>query len=234
MQNAEKYKSFFLRDENVRIPFLFPTNNYRDNFLKEENIMKEQSTQQVSTSDEKIIDMYWERNPNAIQETDEKYGALLRNVAYNILSDALDCEECQNDTYFDVWNAIPSARPTAFSAFIVQIMRRTAIDRYRKKSSKRRVPSQLTLSIEDLENSICNSLSIEEAYEAKEIGKMVNDYVASLNDRQRYIFIDRYYMAESVEKIASDLAIPVKTAYLEIGKIKKGLRKYLERNGVHV
>jgi len=234
MQNAEKYKSFFLRDENVRIPFLFPTNNYRDNFLKEENIMKEQSTQQVSTSDEKIIDMYWERNPNAIQETDEKYGALLRNVAYNILSDALDCEECQNDTYFDVWNAIPSARPTAFSAFIVQIMRRTAIDRYRKKSSKRRVPSQMTLSIEDLENSICNSLSIEEAYEAKEIGKMVNDYVASLNDRQRYIFIDRYYMAESVEKIASDLAIPVKTAYLEIGKIKKGLRKYLERNGVHV
>ena len=234
VQNAEKYKSFFLRDENVRIPFLFPTNNYRDNFLKEENIMKEQSTQQVSTSDEKIIDMYWERNPNAIQETDEKYGALLRNVAYNILSDALDCEECQNDTYFDVWNAIPSARPTAFSAFIVQIMRRTAIDRYRKKSSKRRVPSQLTLSIEDLENSICNSLSIEEAYEAKEIGKMVNDYVASLNDRQRYIFIDRYYMAESVEKIASDLAIPVKTAYLEIGKIKKGLRKYLERNGVHV
>ena len=234
MQNAEKNKSFFLRDENVRIPFLFPTNNYRDNFLKEENIMKEQSTQQVSTSDEKIIDMYWERNPNAIQETDEKYGALLRNVAYNILSDALDCEECQNDTYFDVWNAIPSARPTAFSAFIVQIMRRTAIDRYRKKSSKRRVPSQLTLSIEDLENSICNSLSIEEAYEAKEIGKMVNDYVASLNDRQRYIFIDRYYMAESVEKIASDLAIPVKTAYLEIGKIKKGLRKYLERNGVHV
>ena len=234
VQNAEKYKSFFLRDENVRIPFLFPTNNYRDNFLKEENIMKEQSTQQVSTSDEKIIDMYWERNPNAIQETDEKYGALLRNVAYNILSDALDCEECQNDTYFDVWNAIPSARPTAFSAFIVQIMRRTAIDRYRKKSSKRRVPSQLTLSIEDLENSICNSLSIEEAYEAKEIGKMVNDYVASLNDRQRYIFIDRFYMAESVEKIASDLAIPVKTAYLEIGKIKKGLRKYLERNGVHV
>ena len=196
--------------------------------------MKEQSTQQVSTSDEKIIDMYWERNPNAIQETDEKYGALLRNVAYNILSDSLDCEECQNDTYFDVWNAIPSARPTAFSAFIVQIMRRTAIDRYRKKSSKRRVPSQLTLSIEDLENSICNSLSIEEAYEAKEIGKMVNDYVASLNDRQRYIFIDRYYMAESVEKIASDLAIPVKTAYLEISKIKKGLRKYLERNGVHV
>ena len=196
--------------------------------------MNEQSTQQVNTSDEKIIDMFWERDPEAIQKTDEKYGTLLRNVAYNILSDSLDCEECQNDTYFDVWNAIPSARPSAFSAFIVQIMRRTAIDRYRKKSSKKRIPSQLTVSIEELENAIYNSLSIEEAYEAKEIGKMVNDYVASLNDRQRYLFIDRYYMAESVEKTASDLAIPVKTAYMEIEKIKKGLRKYLERNGVHV
>ena len=196
--------------------------------------MNEQSTQQVNTSDEKIIDMFWERDPEAIQKTDEKYGTLLRNVAYNILSDSLDCEECQNDTYFDVWNAIPSARPSAFSAFIVQIMRRTAIDRYRKKSSKKRIPSQLTVSIEELENAIYNSLSIEEAYEAKEIGKMVNDYVASLNDRQRYLFIDRYYMAESVEKTTSDLAIPVKTAYMEIEKIKKGLRKYLERNGVHV
>jgi RNA polymerase sigma-70 factor (ECF subfamily) len=202
--------------------------------LKDENIMSGQSTQPAIISDEKIIDMYWKRNPNAIQETDEKYGALLRNVAYNILSDSLDCEECQNDTYFDIWNAIPSARPTAFSAFIVQIMRRTAIDRYRKKSSKKRIPSQLTVSIEELENSVCNSFSIEEAYEAKEIGKMVSDYVGSLNDRQRYIFIDRYYMAESVEKTAFDLSIPVKTAYSEIVKIKKGLKKYLERNGVHV
>ena len=202
--------------------------------MKDENAMSGQSTQRVNTSDEKIIDMYWERDPDAIQKTDEKYGALLRNVAYNILSDSLDCEECQNDVYLDIWNAIPSARPSAFSAFIVQIMRRTAIDRYRKKSSKRRIPSQLTVSIEDLENSICSSLSIEDAYEAKEIGKMVSDYVGSLNDRQRYLFIDRYYMAESIEKTASDLSIPVKTAYLEIGKIKKGLRKYLERNGVHV
>ena len=154
--------------------------------------MNESSTQQVNTSDEKIIDMFWERDPEAIQKTDQKYGALLRNVAYNILSDSLDCEECQNDTYYGIWNAIPSARPSAFSAFIVQIMRRTAIDRYRKKASKKRIPSQMTVSIEELENAMYNSPSIEEAYEAKEIGKMVSDYVASLNDRQRYIFIDRY------------------------------------------
>jgi DNA-directed RNA polymerase specialized sigma24 family protein len=63
---------------------------------------------------------------------------------------------------------------------------------------------------------------------------MVSDYVGSLNDRQRYIFVDRFYMAESVEKIASDLSISVKTAYWEIGRIKQGLKEYLQGQGVSV
>ena len=196
--------------------------------------MKEHTAPQSFTSDEKIVDMYWERNPDAIQETENKYGQLLQRMAYNILNDALDCEECRNDTYLRIWNSIPSDKPAAFSAFVIQIVRRIAIDRYRMKSSKKRIPSQLTVSIEELENSVCNSFSIEEAYEAKEIGKMVSDYVGSLNDRQRYIFIDRYYLAEPAEKTASDLSISARTIYDEIKKIRQGLKEYLERNGVHV
>ena len=184
--------------------------------------------------DEKIIDMYWERNPDAIQETDQKYGPLLRNVAYNILYDTQDCEECQNDAYLGIWNAIPAARPTTFLAFIVKIMRRTAIDRFREKTRDKRIPAQLTTPIQELEHAISNGASIEEIYEAKEIGKMVNAYVESLSERQKYIFIDRYYMAESVEKIASNLSVPVKTVYWEISRIRQGLREYLKRNGVHV
>ena len=178
--------------------------------------------------------MYWERNPDAIQETDKKYGPLLKNVAHNILCDPLDCEECQNDTYFKIWNTIPSTKPTAFPAFIVRIIRQISIDRYRKKSSQKRIPSQLITSIQELEQSITSGPAIEEIYEAEEIGKMVSDYVGSLNERQRYIFVDRFYMAESVEKIASDLAIPVKTAYWEIGRIKQGLKEYLQGQGVSV
>lgn len=196
--------------------------------------MKKHTTTQPLVADEKIIDMYWERNPDAIQETDKKYGPLLKNVAHNILCDPLDCEECQNDTYFKIWNTIPSTKPTAFPAFIIRIMRQISIDRYRKKSSQKRIPSQLITSIQELEQSITSGPAIEEIYEAEEIGKMVSDYVGSLNDRQRYIFVDRFYMAESVEKIASDLSIPVKTAYWEIGRIKQGLKEYLQGQGVSV
>ena len=185
-------------------------------------------------ADDKIVDMYWERNPDAIQETDQKYGPLLRNVACNILADALDCEECQNDAYLGIWNAIPTARPRTFVAFIVQIMRRTAIDRYRENTRIKRIPSQLTTSIQELENAISHGPSIEEIYDAKEIGEMVSAYLESLNSRQRYIFIDRYYAAETVEKIAADLSIPVQTVYWELRRIKRGLKGFLERNGVRV
>ena len=195
--------------------------------------MDRRKASQLSTCDEKIIDMYWERNPDAIQKTDHKYGALLRNVAYNILSDYQDCEECQNDTYLRIWNAIPSARPTAFPRFIMQIMRQIAIIRYREKTRKKRIPSQLTISLDELAE-LSNGLSLEQTYEAKELGRLITEYVKQLNERQRYIFIDRYYLAEPAEKTASDLSISARTIYDEIKKIRQGLKEYLERNGVHV
>ena len=202
--------------------------------MKGKDIMSKRKTSQPAASDEQIIDMYWQRNPDAIQETDQKYGTLLRNVANNILFDSQDCEECRNDTYLGIWNAIPSARPVAFPAFIMQIMRRIAIDRYREKSRQKRIPSQLTVSIEELKQSISSGMPVDEAYEAKEIGRLITQYVEGLSDRQRYIFIDRYYLAEPLEKTAADLSISVRTAYREIEKIKQGLKEYLERNGVYV
>ena len=196
--------------------------------------MSRRTTQHSLASDEKIIDMYWQRDPDAIQETDHKYGSLLRNVANNILFDCQDCEECKNDAYLGIWNAIPSARPAAFTAFIVQIMRRIAINRYKEKSRNKRIPSQLTISMEDLKKSISSGRSVEEVYEAKEVGKLITDYVETLSDRQRYIFVGRYYMAEPVEKIAADLLISVRTTYREIEKIKQGLKSFLEGNGVYI
>ena len=188
---------------------------------------------QSTTSDDKIVDMYWERNPDAIQETDQKYGPLLQSVARNILSDTLDCEECKNDTYFGIWNAIPSARPASFLAFIIQIMRQSAFRRYREKSRQKRIPSQMTVSLEELE-TICTGPSVEEICEGKELGRLITEYVKQLNERQRYIFLDHYYLAEPIEKTAAELSISVRTAYYEIEKIKRGLKEYLEENGVRI
>ena len=85
-----------------------------------------------------------------------------------------------------------------------------------------------------MNNTLHSEYSVEKEYEAKEVGKIINDYVRKLTERQRYIFIDRFYLAESVETIANDLSISVPTVYREIEKIKQGLKNHLERNEVFI
>ncbi len=193
-----------------------------------------QDTRQVPLTDEQIIKLYWHRDENAIHETDVKYGKLLFRIAYNILHDSLDCDECKNDTYLGVWNTVPPTRPIVFPAFITQIMRNIATKRYRERTSSKRVPSELTLSIDELYESLHSDDTPETEYAAKEMGRLISDYLNTLSERQQYIFIGRFYMAETIEYIAEVLGVGVATVHRDIGKIKQGLRAYLQGNGVYV
>lgn len=188
------------------------------------------SEKKIIMTDEQLVELYCQRSADAISETDKKYGHFLFCIALNILHDAQDSEECQNDTYLGVWNAIPPTKPDVFSAFIAKIVRRIAVNRYKERTRKKRIPSEMTISIEDMENTLHSDNSVEYAYDAKELGKTISDYVRTLNERQRFIFIDRYYLAESVEYIAKELSVSVQTVYREIDKIKRGLKQHLERN----
>ena len=190
--------------------------------------------QNSTAADEQIVELYWQRDENAIKETDKKYGKKLLRVAYNILHDMSDCEECRNDTYLNVWNAIPPNRPDPFSVFIFKIMRNCALNKYKEKTRKSRIPSEFTLSIEDLENSLRGADTPESEISAKELGALINMYLDTLSDRQHYIFIGRFYMGDTLETIADELKIHYSTVQRETEKIKSGLRAYLERNGVYV
>ncbi len=190
--------------------------------------------QTVIIADEQIIELYWERNERAIHETEVKYGKMLFRIAYNILHDKLDCEECQNDTYNGIWNAIPPTRPTVFQAFITQIMRNIATKRYKEKTSQKRVPSEMTVSMDELHSFLHENETPEAEYAAAELGKMISDYLRTLSDRQQYIFIGRFYMAETIEYLADKLGVGVATVHRDIDKIKQGLKEHLKRNGVYV
>ncbi len=191
-------------------------------------------TQKIIVADEQIIDLYWERNEKAIQLTADKYGQFLYRIAYNILHDRLDCEECQNDTYLGVWNTIPPNRPDVFSIFISRIMRNIACKKYKEKTRKKRIPSEMTVSMDELEDILHSDDSPDAEYLAEELGKMTNEYLGTLTDRQQYIFIGRFYMGDKLEVIANELNINVSTVHREIEKIQQGLKSYLERNGVYV
>lgn len=185
-------------------------------------------------TDKQIIDLYWQRDESAIEETDKKYGRMLFRIAYNLLSDRMDCEECKNDTYVRVWNSVPPTKPRVLPAYLTEIMRRVAINKYKQKRSQRRVPSELTVSMDELRDSLQNEASPVSERDAAEIGKVINAFLREIPERRRYIFIERFYFSEPVEEIAAELSVSVATVYREIERIKKDLKVYLERNDIYI
>ena len=183
--------------------------------------------------DEKIIDLYFDRDERAIDETDLKYRKYLFTVAYNILYSNEDCEECLNDTYVGAWNTMPPQRPLNLKAFLATILRRNAINRYREAQMQKRVPSNLTSALEELDYML-SSDTIENEIDAQRLGEIISAYLKTLSKRQRYIFMSRYYMAESIDKIASDMSVSKSTVNKEIALIKEGLKNALEKEGYEV
>ena len=183
-------------------------------------------------SDAHIVHLYWTRNTRAILETDRKYGKLLYRVAYDLLHDHGDSEECQNDTYLDVWKAIPPTRPRVFGAFIAKIARRISIDLYRHKAKKRSVPSELTSSLDELEFCLSDKGNVLESIEVKELARLLNTFLKTLSQKQQYIFISRFYFSYSVEYIAREMGDTPSSVYKSLEKIKRTLGGYLKRKGV--
>ena len=188
----------------------------------------------MELADEQILELYWRRDEQAIKQTEIKYGKMLFRIAFRILHDKAESEECQNDTYLSVWNRIPPMRPAVFRAFIAKIARDVAVDKYRSKSGRKRVPSELTVSLEDLSDAFPSDDSIDERLAIEELSKMISIFVRGLPARQHYIFIGRFYFGSTLAEIADELGISVATVQREIVKLKQALGHYLEKNGVCV
>lgn len=213
------------------IPFSAWTEQWiRNNYFAKDVFMAIFNRMRGAVSDDVIIDLFWTRNEKAIEEMDLKYRRYLFAIAYNILSSREDSEECLNDTYMGAWETIPPERPLNLKAFLTKILRHYAINRYNESRRQKRVPSNLTYSLDDLSYALADDAIIDEA-DNEQLGRIISDYLRTLTKRQRYIFMSRYYTAEAIEKIADDLSISKSMVNKEIALIKSGLKSTLEKEG---
>ena len=198
--------------------------------------MSVQDKEKVRTplDDEKIIDLYWDRDEQAIDETDFKYKNYLFVIAFNILNEKLDCEECLNDTYLGAWNAMPPSRPDALKAFLTVIVRRAAIKRYHRRIRQRAVPSEMTVSLSEIEAFVSGDDDVAENFDAERLGRIISDFVRSLTQRRQFIFMSRYYAAESIDDIAKNLNLSRSMINKELKAIRESLRQTLQKEGYSV
>ena len=183
--------------------------------------------------DSRIIDLYFERSEEAITRTAEKYGRLCRSIALRIVGSYEDAQECENDTYVAAWNAMPPTRPHILSAFLSRISRNIALNRYEyNKAGKRN--SQFNLVLEELEECLASSCSVEDTYIAGEVAGMINQFLEKLKTETRIIFVRRYYYADSVREIARRLDIGESKVKTTLFRVRQELKDYLEAQGVQV
>lgn len=194
------------------------------------NKEKENLTDEVM-EDDKIISLYWARDEQAITETDKKYKRYLYTIAYNILHDNMDCEECLNDTYLGTWNAIPPAKPSVFQIFLSKIMRNTATSRYKRNTADKRIPSEMTISLEELEQCMPQGLTAEEEYTVTELGRVLSKYLRGLSEDDSFIFFCRYYCSDKISDIAQMLHVNERKIYRKLATMRQDLKALLEKEG---
>ena len=183
--------------------------------------------------DASIIELFWNRNETAIEETDKKYGRLCSQISFNILNCIPDAEECVNDSYLTVWNSIPEDRPDHFSAYLCRIVRNLSLKRLEFNTAAKRSPD-LIASYDELEGCISATQRPENLLDAKLLGKAISVFLRAQNEQNRVIFIRRYWYFDSVKKIAGDTGIKEEKVSVILFRMRKKLKKYLEKEGYNV
>lgn len=179
--------------------------------------------------DNRIVELYWERNEQAVLESANKYGKYLDNIAYQILSNIQDAEECVNDTYHDAWETIPPHRPAILSTFLGKITRRISIDLWRKNRAEKRGGGEVAISLDELEECVSGTGSIEDELERKELVSYINRFLAKLPITERRIFLRRYWGFESVPSLAKRFGFSESKVASMLHRTRNKLRKELEK-----
>ena len=182
-------------------------------------------------TDEKIIELLFERSERGIRALEEKYGRVLYTVAYNILNNRQDAEECVNDAYLGAWNAIPPARPEALLAFVCRIVRNLSLKRYEQNTAEKR-NSHFDVAMEELDSCLASTATVEGEIEERELGATIEAFLDSLSKENRVIFLRRYWFSDAYADIARRVGLTEKNVSVRLTRIRKQLREYLSEREV--
>lgn len=184
--------------------------------------------------DQDIIELYWARDERAIDETSSKYGNYCFSIADSILKDHGACEECISDTWLRTWNTLPPKRPAILSSYLGTITRNFAISRYRASTAFKRRGNRLSIAYEELEECISNQETPEDMVSLQELGRELSRFLRSLPQKDRCIFVRRYWYMDSIQDISRRYEMPQGTIKAKLHRIRQSLKEDLQKAGYSV
>jgi RNA polymerase sigma factor, sigma-70 family len=188
---------------------------------------------EVPMDDKEIVELYWQRNEQAIKETADKYGAYCRKISLNILSDLSDSEENVNDAYMQAWLSIPPHKPDSLMAFLGKLTRNLALNRYKAMHAKKRLWNQFAISLDELSDCTPSNIMVEQKAEIAELGKSINSFLYSQKEDIRNVFICRYFYCDSVEEISDRFGYSQSKIKSMLMRARIRLKSYLKKEGYY-
>ena len=181
--------------------------------------------------DQGILELFLQRSEQAVVETDKKYGGYCYAIAYNILSSREDSEESVNDTYLTAWNTIPPRKPGVLGAFLGKVTRHLSIDRWRKLRAQKRGGKEMILALEEL-GDCADPEGLEGQLSQRELARVLNDFLNSLLETERNVFLCRYWYVDSIEAIVRITGFSQSKVTSMLHRTRKKLWKKLGEEGL--
>lgn len=182
--------------------------------------------------DSELLDMFVSRSENAIALTAEKYGRYCHSIAFGILGNHEDSEECVNDTLMNAWNSIPPHFPQKLSCFLGKITRNLALNIYNKKHTAKRGGGQISCALDELAECADMNTAVETEEERKQIRDVINTFLREQNDLRRNIFIQRYWYLMSINEVAFQQEMKSSQVKSVLYQMRTELKKRLEKEGL--
>lgn len=182
--------------------------------------------------DSAIVALYWARDEQALVETARKFGAYCRRIAMNVLANANDAEECENDTWLAAWNSMPDNRPANLAPYLGRITRNLALDRYSAATAQKRGGGQAHLVLDELAECLPSRASVEQVFDAGQTGRLISDFLRTQPQQARQMFLRRYWYCESVADIAARFAMQEGAVRVSLHRTRQKLAAYLRTHDV--
>ncbi len=184
--------------------------------------------------DSQIVSLYWDRDEEAIRETEAKYDRYLTKIAWNILANQEDSRESVNDTYLAAWNSMPPHRPSVLATYLGKLTRRLSIDRFRHRTRLKRQGSEYALSLEELDGTFSAGNTTEEMVNVRLLADAIGIFLRLQSQEVQNVFLGRYYYLDSIREVAAYCGISEAKAKTILHRTRLGLKDYLEKEGFFV
>ena len=201
----------------------------------------------MSMDDSQIIALFWNRDPSAIRESQQKYGKPLLHISFQILFCMEDSEECVNDTYYRAWSSIPPQKPNSLFSYLGRIVRNLSINLWYRNHAQKRggghpvLLSELTECIPDRVSSKPfvypmsyheKESSVEQQLEHQFLTETISQWLSRLPSHDRILFIRRYWYGDSIKQMADEYGLSPGNLSGRLHRLRKKLKTVLEHEGI--